>query len=226
MLTIDLLHAFHLGAGRDLVGGLIKYLAQHGGFLVGANQKQRLESAYTLCTQFLRDQGRERLSISGFHKARLNWGTDFPSLRSKGADTYLILWWLAEDFLPSAPGVSPLVVLCAQSCHAWLRILLRSGPWLSNDERCLSIHLGRQYLVSYCVLAEAAQREGVKLWKCRPKLHLVTHLVHSAATSPRNVFMDSCFVDEGFVGRIMRIATGTHVKTMGRRTLERCLGVL
>ena len=97
MITIDLLHSWHLGVGRDLCGGAIQQLAKSRGFWPGRTQVDRLASATARLKSFCKRQ-KLILSLRRFTKANLQWKSDcYPEVRCKGFDTYIILSWLTEE---------------------------------------------------------------------------------------------------------------------------------
>ena len=63
------------------------------------------------------------------------------------------------------------------------------------------------HLISWQHLAADFEREGVKLFKLRPKHHSCDHIagqVSRTRLNPRKVF--ACFVDESFLGYLKKLA--------------------
>ena len=52
-----------------------------------------------------------------------------------------------------------------------------------------------------------------KLFHCRPKLHLLAHMVLGLEASPRNPLVDAVWMDENFIGQVLRLARKTHCRT-------------
>lgn len=83
MLSVDILHAYHLGCGRDMCGSCIKFLAARAGYWPGRNQEERLESATCRLRDYARNQ-RLHLTLRRLTKSNLNWDEIYPELRCKG----------------------------------------------------------------------------------------------------------------------------------------------
>ena len=103
MIQIDCLHAWHLGTGRDLCGGAIKYLVKRPGFFSGRTQDARLAHASERLKEFCKQRGL-RPSLRKLTKANVSWGGWYPELRCKGFDTYLVLLWLVDEILSRDAG--------------------------------------------------------------------------------------------------------------------------
>ena len=71
MLGIDLLHAYHLGVGRDLVASAIKVLAKER-YWGGQNLEQRLAQASHSLRAFAK-QNKKTVVIKRLDKKNLNW---------------------------------------------------------------------------------------------------------------------------------------------------------
>ena len=97
MIQIDVLHAFHLGWGRDLIASALRVLCTRRGFFLRATQELRLRSATLRLRSFV-EQNHLTLTISKLTKANISWKADtYPEMRCKGFDTYVILRWLAYE---------------------------------------------------------------------------------------------------------------------------------
>ena len=97
MLQIDLLHAWHLGVGRDLCGGAIQQLAKQRNFWAGRNIDARLANATARLRAFAKSQSLT-VALRRLSKASVNWKSDeYPELRAKGYDTYVVLKWLVHE---------------------------------------------------------------------------------------------------------------------------------
>lgn len=104
VLQIDCLHAWHLGTGRDLCGGALKYLVKRPGFFNGRVQEARLAHATERFKEFCKLRGL-RPSLRKLTKANLSWGGGgYPELKCKGFDTYLVLHWLVDEILSKDAG--------------------------------------------------------------------------------------------------------------------------
>ena len=83
---------------------------------------------------------------------------------------------------------------------------------LKEFEKHVNLHLQSwQHLAHYC------QRNGMFLFRLRPKTHYLQHIgtdVRRHKLNPRLV--SACFYDESFLGYIKRVATMCHSSTMVR----------
>ena len=160
MLSIDLLHAWHLGVGRDLCGSAIRVLASQRRFWAGRNIELRLEVAISRLKAFARRNGLQ-LRLQKLSKSNLTWESlKYPELKCKGFDTYVALKWLVEEVTQQECGNSFLA--CALwSANSWLQVLSKGGLFLTEGEELHKVHVGNLFLKSYLNLAVSAL-EGQK----------------------------------------------------------------
>lgn len=226
-ISLDLLHIFYIGIGRDCAGSCLKLMIQSKLFFPGTTITQRMSRA-SLELQAWADAHRVHLSCSHFSKARLQWGSDYPMLRVKGADCMAVLRWLASKVESTTVDDEffQLVATCLWSVNAMMDILHRGGIFLSREEAQSAHALGKLYLQSYLELAGQAVSQGKKLWKLRPKFHLFWHVVHdlnSTGGLVRNVSNDETWLDEDYVGKLSRLVQMTHSRTSQLRAVQRYL---
>lgn len=74
MIGADLLHAWHLGVGRDAIGSILRILVKEH-YWPGANIEHRLARA-SGCLREWRKQKRMSLTIKRLTKQNLNWGSE------------------------------------------------------------------------------------------------------------------------------------------------------
>ena len=222
-IAIDLLHVFHLGIARDLLGTALKLLIRDKDFFPGRTIQLRMKSASLSVQRFAKDNGLQ-LRLKNLSHKRLQW-EQYPMLRCKGSDCMVYLAWLA--WLVQQPGNErcPKLSTCLWASHGCVNIFHRGGIFLTSAEANEAHRLGMLYLNTYIFLAELALRENKKFYKIRPKLHLFHHIILDMQTrkSLRNPFNDSCWADEDMIGRMMRITSKTHVVTSALRSLQRYL---
>jgi hypothetical protein len=148
-----------------------------------------------------------KVSLRYFSKANLNWKRDrYPEVRCKGADTMVISQWLVSLDLSYSPWIATLV----WAADAWVHTIMGCAqPFHSSEEVSHILGCGALYFQCYVSLAQAALscRPSVMLWKLRPKFHLCCHVVYDLARkkSRRCPHLDSCWMDEDYVKRIMGI---------------------
>lgn len=100
--------------------------------------------------------------------------------------------------------------------------MLHTAPmFLSAAEDEHRMHIGQLMLRTYVKLARWALDSNKKLFRCRPKLHLLTHLAEDRKPSRLNPVHCACWMDEDFVKRAMNIKKKLHKRTATERTLQR-----
>lgn len=110
------------------------------------------------------------------------------------------------------------VVFAADS---WARGLLGAGMFLTDRENEQRKILGQLFLKLYVRLARQALDSHKRLYRCRPKLHLLVHMSEDDRPSSLNPAHLNCFMDEDFIKRSMAIKKGVHRLTATVRTLQR-----
>ena len=222
MLSVDLLHAFHLGCGRDLAGSAIRSLASQAGFWAGNTQDLRLESATRSLRAFAANN-RLSLTIRKLTKSNLSWETEsYPELKCKGFDTFIVVKWLAHEVTLRDCG-DDLLACALWAADSFLRVLHKSGTFLKEAEELHKTHVGNLFLRSYLRLASNALQARQRLWRLRPKFHLLWHVVHERRASRLNATFTSTWMDEDAMRKWMRITRMTHKRTAAINTLRRFL---
>ena len=103
MLGLDILHIFHLGVGRDLIGSALRVLCR-GNIFNGRNIEQKLGFA-TLSLKRFAKQNKLTLVLHKLSKQNLTFKSrEYPELKCKGFDCYVTLRWLVKDILPNNVG--------------------------------------------------------------------------------------------------------------------------
>ena len=220
MIVIDILHAFHLGAGRDLIAGAIVHGIKCGVF---GPKRTALARANADLLEFV-ETNKLSLRLKGLTRANLNYHARmYPSVACKGSDSTVLLKWLVSRLCEDS-GVCPLVRTTLWAAHHWMRLLRTAGPFLDSEQAESCFQLGTLYIKTYMCLASRSVSRGETLWKIRPKTHLCHHLALCARSriSGRS-FLDSNWMDEDYGKKITKILKKTHPKTSSRRALERYL---
>ena len=221
MLSIDLLHAFHLGVGRDLCGSAIRIFAsQRWGIWSGSNIEARLEFATSRLKAFA-SRNRLSLTLKKLSQSNLTWETlKYPELKCKGYDTYIVLKWLVEEVTLQDCG-NDLLACALWAADSWLRVLSKSGLFLTPNEELHKLQVGNLFLKSYLNLAVGALENRKMLYRLRPKFHLLFHLVNENRPSRLNCTLNSTWMDEDAMKKWMRIARMVHKRTAAENTLRR-----
>ena len=228
-ISFDLLHIWYLGVGRDFVGAVIRTLVQSKGFFHGSTQDARLKVASASLRRFAKNTGKP-LAIKVLTKAKLQWNNkEYPMLKAKGADVATVLPWLLHLARnPEAEGCGTWP--CAKSATAvwaaneFLLLYMTAGIFLTAEQSDQS-KMGMLFLRMYLTLSSAALILEIKLWKVRPKLHMLHHVFLNWAWPQcrRNPHNDSTWMDEDYVKKVTRVGKKTHVSTTSLRVLQRYL---
>ena len=95
---------------------------------------------------------------------------------------------------------------------------------------CMPEHWARRgafaamvYLRAYQKLAVSACEAGVVNWKVRPKQHTLLHIARRMETEKLNPRLQSCMLEEDFLGKLKRIGMKTHRSSTKLRIIERYL---
>lgn len=231
MLAIDMLHCWHLGIGRDLVGSAVKTLV-HLRYWPGTSIEKSLGRA-TLCLRRWAKQHGLTLACRSLSKPSIGWDQDYPELRAKGYDCYVILKWLAEETSSNPPVGTNAVqqdyldrisatIWCANS---WLSSLSNAGMFLTEHQQELKTVIGAHYVSLYVGLVAQALAEKKKLWRVRPKLHLFHHRVIENRPSRLNpvATCTTTWMDEDFIKKTMKVKRMTHRSKATVNSLRRWL---
>ncbi|CAE7237215.1 unnamed protein product [Symbiodinium pilosum] len=191
----DLLHIYHLGTGRDLVGSALVHMLETRGFFEGSNIAARLASATLEVRRFCKER-KLPLKLHKLSRSKLNWNTaDMPELRSSGYDTYVVKWLVEVTTRHSAQ-------LPAQLCTAlWtadqiLSTLAKAGRWLSVEEQELKECYGALFTRSYVEVANSSLERRKRAYRLRPKLHLWHHILKESRPPRINPHVFSTWTDE------------------------------
>ena len=230
MVSADLLHSFHLGTGRDLLGSCLKVLVKLR-YWPGANIARSLARATSNLRKFAKDR-KLSLVLKKLTKQNLTWtGGAFPEVKCKGFDTYVILAWLCHELEETPPtSADPAQQLtldqlacCAWAADSWVRLLSRSDTFLTELQEYHKRVVGEIFITSYMRLAAASVGRGEMLWRTRPKLHLLHEMVLEQKPSHLNPNTASTWMDEDWVKRVMKVKKGVHRRTATESCLRRCL---
>jgi hypothetical protein len=222
----DECHLVKLGVARLCVGSAMVVLCRRGVF--GAlPQDDQLKRAWA---QFRDWAHRHRVqhNVRSFTKARLGIsGTDFPESATKAWQTRVLIAWLAEVSRDApdagANGSNATLALCLHWLAVFFSVMEKAGFFFKPDELATFSNATQQFLASYSALAAEALRTDELLWPIRPKHHGVCHLRLGALADFRNPKRFGCMLDEDFLGRIVKVATKCHRRTMARGVLLRYL---
>lgn len=222
MLHPDLLHAWHLGVGRDLLGTAIVQLVKNH-FFPGRTIAIRLAAASRSLRNFAQTN-RYNLSRRKLNKQCLNWKSgEWPELKTKGFDTAIIGMWLSELVENNDIGNNDLSTAIWTSNNV-LTILAKSdGYFLTEEEEKQVLLLGELFCDTYLRLAYSGVQQGQRLYRTRPKFHILQHIFCLKTPGRLNLQRYSTWMDEDANKKLIRINKATHRVTAAQRVLQRWL---
>lgn len=227
VLWRDLMHNFHLGIARDLIGSLVTAWNESG-VLVQWCVQQGLDTSkphvqlHWAFRQWCKRLGVQSDGINWFAPTSLGrWVKSMlPELNSKvkAARVKPIVMFLQHVSLqmPVLHTWVPVANQCIFGAARFLEILDCAGMWLTHGERARAVRAGRAMLVSYQWLAKKACRLRLRLWHLRPKHHYVDHQLLDVSTGV-NIKALMCFGAEDFMGCVKRLGSGCHANTLTER---------
>ena len=224
MLRADILHVFHLGVGRDMVGSALRILIRRSSDLFpGRNVGIRLRNATHKLLDYCKANG-YNLSLRKLTSRTLNFGSKkYPELRSKGYDCFVLLRWLCHELqgnmLPEHHFLYTLL-WCADTV---LSTVTNSDRWLDEEVHQQKLVLGDVFCRVYIKLAGEALVRRQYLWRVRPKFHLWHHMLLEDRSSRGNFCSHSTWLDEDFLKWAMAIKKKVHRRSATARTLQRWL---
>ena len=219
----DLLHIFHLGTGRDLVGSALVMMLRGPGIFPGTNIPDRLSSATASLRSYARDH-QLPLKLHKLSRSKLNWtGSNMPELRSSGYDTFVVNRWLTDVSLRFEGQLPPELCRALWTADHLLSIVANAGRWLTEPEQRNKEQFGNVFVRSYMELATASLRNRDRLFRFRPKFHILHHLLKDSPRSRLNPNVYSTWMDEDALRKIMKVHRITSIKTAPKRILQRYL---
>ena len=223
MVFPDLLHVWHLGVARDLIGSTVRTCMDLKLWGPGSEQTM-LEAATSSLKSFCR-LNKLPLKLCKLTKRKLNLSrTKYPELKSSGYDSYVVLLWLMHE-VQQCPTAPDLLKTCIWAGNHALSILCNGGHFLTSLEQNNVQLVGLMFVRCYLLLARQALNDNRKLYRIRPKFHLLHHCFRStfATTSCTNHGAYATWMDEDSLKKLMKVMNETDKRTAERRLLQRWL---
>ena len=131
-------------------------------------------------------------------------------------------WVLHEISSVADSGLDGNLVLALWASNHCISLWSNNGTrWLSDDEKRNVREAGVLYLRSYISLAEKAIEEQRRLYRIRPKLHLLHHLFIKDGYANPHCY--ATWMDEDALKHLMRTLRCTDKRTAEERLLQRWL---
>ena len=226
MIHPDLLHVFHLGVGRDLAASTIIYILQHpdcGHIFMGNNLDEKLKSATSMVKRFARGK-KLNLKLHKFSRSKLHMSTkSYPELCSNGYDTYVVLAWLETVVTAHADVLPRELCTAVWAGNHVLSLLQAGGRFLNPEEQQNKETFGQLFMTAYVHMARVSLGARKKLFRLRPKLHILHHVFKSRPRSGLNPWNFNTFMDEDALKKLMKVLRMADVRSAPERLLQRFL---
>eukprot|EP00439_Symbiodinium_sp_Y106_P062824 s1185_g9.t1 len=222
-ITSDLMHNWHLGCLRDLLGSVIKVLCKSKAYFSGSTIPKRLKTLYREAKDFAK-QNNKQLSLKGLKKTNLMWASDrCPELKCSASDALVFHMYLSHKLQQKPPPKYPGMTVTVWAAQSFISCMMYGSLFLSEEERYHIHATGRLFFNCYVKLANEAAVQKEFLFKCRPKLHYMMHTVDETLLKPsaRNPAFDAVFMDEDYVKWSMRMAKKMSSRTTSLNMLKR-----
>lgn len=151
--------------------------------------------------------------------------TPHEELKAKGYDAFIIMEFLNDlvGQAPPPPGCDKLRALIWLACE-FMGVMGRSPPFMTAEQSDHIATCGNLFLQLHLTLCHEERSH----WRCRPKWHLLWHLINQGVRrkSHRNPFAESTFLDEDWIKKIQKICRKCHKTSASRAVLARYLVAL
>ncbi|CAK9002404.1 unnamed protein product [Durusdinium trenchii] len=235
-IQTDPTHTYHIGYGKDENASALMVLVKIGHFGQRGTVDAKLERAFERYATWCKTN-RKHTSISYFNKLqfKIQQRTGaYPSGGGKGHDTAILGSWLEVELSSASVAsvdhplseVLEVVKYMNRASGSFWRTLYANGFFLSPDVATTAISAGWAMVEAYACLSSLTASLRLRLFKCRPKLHMMGHILldlsHQLTTANRalNPTVWMCWGDEDFIGKISRSSRHQHSLTTPQRTIE------
>ncbi|CAE7244739.1 unnamed protein product, partial [Symbiodinium pilosum] len=216
----DLLHVWHLGVGRDVLGSSLAIMLSNGVFGPGSAMNKLMEATNRL-RRFASSSGYS-LRLKKLTKNKLNWKQRcYPELKSSGYDTFVVHQWVMNELHTFPESLPADLIACLWASNHFLSIWTNAGRWLSPAEHANVKEAGKIFTQAYCALAKKAARDQVRLYKVRPKLHLLHHLARQETRKNPHYF--ATWMDEDGLKKLVKVLKLSDARSAEKRLLQRWL---
>jgi len=229
MFKFDVFHTWHLGVGKNFLGGMLALLSE---LEDGSNVDVRFEQLSARYKAWCRQNGKTAY-CQRITKEHLNWisKSHYPtgSWHKGDLTTTLMLW--VESRFHAEQWQDEMLALAGQAAVAInkaVRLMYTSGAWMEQATARECADLGLRFLRRYNSLALLAHAQNKRLWLVMPKAHALHHLfLHLLQQSNVgrcfNLICTSVQQDEDLIGRNSRLSRHVSTLTCAQRVMERHL---
>ena len=229
LFHFDFFHCWHLGMGKNYLGGLLAMLSElENAGNVDLRFEQLSEKYRAWCRQNQKTTYCQRIT-----KEHLNWisKSHYPTGSwHKGELTTTLMQWI-ESRYHAEQWQDEMLALAGQAAVAInkaTRMMYMSGAWLEQTTAQEIGELGLRFLRRYNSLALLAFRQKKRLWLVMPKAHALHHLFLQLLQQSRvgrclNLLCTSVQQDEDYIGRNSRLSRHVSTVQCAQRVVDRHL---
>ena len=230
----DFFHVYHSGVGKDFLGSSFVY-AMKKLFNCGSVDKD-LFALNEYLRRFLKGSklylhcGSLSVDTLGYSGTR-----DYPEGHwSKNADTAVLMRFLVtllqqEKFSQTVrhDEILSQMLHSAIAMGHFMRRSLQSSYFMPSDDCEYVIQAGHDFLMGYQRLVAACFGAGLCLYKLKPKIHYLNHVVWTimdqwvSSGTAVNALAEATFLSEDFIGQVARISRRVSPKAVAVKTLQR-----
>ena len=105
--------------------------------------------------------------------------------------------------------------------NSWVALLCSGDMFLTVEEDRRRVVVGKLMMQLYVRMARNALDRNLKLFRCRPKLHILNHIAEDCRPSRLNPAHLACWMDEDNIKRVMHVKKAVHKRVATQRCLER-----
>ena len=240
LIRLDVFHIIKMGIGRNIAGGVLVYLAKQGCFDFDGCSKNfpdRLLRGHANFSLWCAAE-RKHAALRSFTKEFVNMKNlaSAPWTNSKGADTTLLLGWLAWLVSLTLRNPTPTMnlpllrtmLLLLRATRNVMSMVHAHNLWLNRPcARRLYVEMLR-VLRGYQLAGSMSLNLRYRAFIQKPKNHALHHVawwircqLEAGAPYVVNPEMDSCEMDEDYIGRIARLSRRVDVRLQGSRVFSR-----
>lgn len=237
----DIFHIWHIGVGKDLSASAMIFLVTQvfatkvpAGLLAlnaalavykSENKSEKMHCGKKLSKDLLGYVGKKSYPMGHWSKgADTTFFCKFAEHTLEKAMAMDKFAWTRSDFLMTT------ALRALKAIGVLFHTLHSASFWLSPEEAERVIESGHAFCRFYSSLSLASLSRNLCLYKIKPKMHMLCHLIHRCIQQYRadegsviNFLAFSTFQSEDFVGQVSRISRRVSAKTHGVKIYHRYL---
>ena len=215
-IHIDVLHTTDQGVSSHIAGNVMWHIAVVKRCLGGTTQAQNIQKLQECLVKWYKSTKCQRRLQGALSIERIRSQSDWPKLKGKAAATRAVIAFcvfLMETYGDGSVTDNRILSLC-KLMQRFYTIISSEGRFLSASAKLEIPKLSQALAAIYVLLANDAFREGIKMWKTQPKLHLFQHLCEYMCLYQGNPKYFWTYQDEDLVGEMIELCQSVHASTM------------